>query len=42
MVDFFGYNSNAIRNQKQCKSIANYNVAHSDMISLTDEPLPCL
>ena len=33
MVDFFGYNSNAIRNQKQYKPIANDNVAHSDYLN---------
>ena len=31
----FGYNNNAIRNQKHFKPIANDNVA------LTEEPLPC-
>ena len=40
MADF-GYNSNAIRNQKQPKPIANGNVADSGMIALTDEPFPC-
>ena len=40
MVDF-GYNNNAIRNQKHFKSIANGNVADSRMIALTDESLPC-
>ena len=40
MVDF-GYNNNAIRNQKHFKPIANGNVADSGMIALTDEPLPC-
>ena len=40
MVDF-GYNSNASRNQKHFKPIANGNVADSGMIALTDEPLPC-
>ena len=40
MVDF-GYNKNAIRNQKHFKPIANGNVAGSDMIALTDEPFPC-
>ena len=39
MVDF-GYNNNAIRNQKHFKPIANGNVADSGMIALTDEPLP--
>ena len=36
MVDY-GYNSNAIRNQKLLKPIANGNVADSRMITLTDE-----
>ena len=40
MVDF-GYNNNAIRNQKHFKPIVNGNVAHSSMIALTDESLPC-
>ena len=40
MVDF-GYNNNAIRNQKHFKPIANGNVADSSMIALTDESLPC-
>ena len=40
MVDF-GYNDNAIRNQKYFKPIANDNVTDSGMIALTDEPLPC-
>ena len=40
MVDF-GYNNNAIRNQKHFKPIANSNVGDSGMIALTDEPLPC-
>ena len=40
MVDF-GYNDNAIRNQKHFKPIANDNVTDSGMIALTDEPLPC-
>ena len=40
MVDF-GYNNNAIRNQKHFKPIANGNVADSDMIALNDEPFPC-
>ena len=40
MVDF-GYNSNAIRNQKHLKLIANGNVVESRMIALTDESLPC-
>ena len=39
MADF-GYNKNAIRNQKKFKPIANGNFADSDMIVLTDEPLP--
>ena len=34
MVDF-GYNNNAIRNQKHFKPIANGNVADSGMIALT-------
>ena len=38
MVDS-GYNNNAIRNQKHFKPIANSNVADSDMIAITDEPL---
>ena len=37
----FGYNNNAIRNQKHFKPIANCNDADSGMIALTDEPLPC-
>ena len=37
MVDF-GYNNNAIRNQKNFKPIANGNVADSDMIALTGKP----
>ena len=40
MVDF-GYNNNAIKNQKHFKPIANGNVAYSGMIALTEEPLPC-
>ena len=40
MVDF-GYNNNAIRNQKLFKPIADGNVADSGMIVLTDEPFPC-
>ena len=40
MVDF-GYNNNAIRNQKHFKPITNGNVADSGMIALTDESLPC-
>ena len=39
MADF-GYNNNAIRNQKHFKPIANGNVADSGMTVLTDEPLP--
>ena len=39
MVDF-GYNNNAIRNQKHFKPIANGNVADSGMIA-SDEPFPC-
>ena len=39
MVDFG--NSNAIRNQKHFKLIANGNVVDSRMIDLTDESLPC-
>ena len=40
MVDF-GYNNNAIRNQKRFKPIANGNVADSGMFVVTEEPLPC-
>ena len=40
MVDF-GYNNNAIWNQKHFKPIANDNVTDGGMIVLTDEPLPC-
>ena len=40
MIDF-GYNKNAIRNQKHFKPVANGNVADSGMIALIDEPLPC-
>ena len=40
MVDF-GYNNNAIRNQKHFNPIANNNVADGSMIALTDELLPC-
>ena len=40
MVHFW-YNNNAIRNQKHFKPIAIGNFADSDMIGLTDEPLPC-
>ena len=40
MVDF-GYNNNAIRNQKHFKPIADGNVADSGMIDFTDESLPC-
>ena len=39
MVDF-GYNNNAIRNQKLFKPIANGNVTDSGMIALTEGPLP--
>ena len=39
MADF-NYNNNAIRNQIKFKPIANRNLADSDMIILTDEPLP--
>ena len=37
----FGCNNNAIRNQKKLEPIANGFVADSDIIVLTDEPLPC-
>ena len=37
----FGYDNNAIRNQKHFKPIANGNFADSDMIVLPEEPLPC-
>ena len=37
----FGYNNNAIRNQKKFKPIANCYVADSGIIALTDEPFPC-
>ena len=40
VVDF-EYNNNAVRNEKHFKPIANCNVADSDMIVLTDKPLPC-
>ena len=40
MVDF-GYNNNAIRNQKNFKPISNGNITDTDMIALIDEPLPC-
>ena len=40
MADF-GYNNNAIRNQKIFKPIANGNVADSGMIVSTDDLLPC-
>ena len=40
MVDF-GYNNNAISNQKHFKSISNGNVDDISMITLTGEPLPC-
>ena len=38
MADF-GYNNNAIRNQKNFKPTTNSNVANSGMIALTDEIL---
>ena len=37
----FGYNNNAIRNQKHFKPITNDNFADGGMIALTYEPLPC-
>ena len=37
----FGYNNNAVRNQKKFKPIANCYVADSGIIALTDEPFPC-
>ena len=37
MLDF-GYNNNAIRNQKHFKLIPNGNVTDSGMIAVTDEP----
>ena len=40
MVDF-GYNSNAIRNQKHLKPIANGYVADIGTVALTDKPLLC-
>ena len=40
MVDF-GYNNNAIRNQKHFKPIASSNVADSGMIALTDKQILC-
>ena len=40
MADF-GYNNNAIRNQKHFKPIANGNVADIGMIALTEKPLRC-
>ena len=40
MVDF-GYNNNAIRNQKHFRPIGNGNVADSCMIALTDKQIPC-
>ena len=40
MADF-GYNNNAISNQKNFKPIANGNVVDSGMIVLTGEPLLC-
>ena len=36
MTDF-GHNNNVVRNQKHFKSIANGDVADSDMISLTEQ-----
>ena len=39
MADF-GYNNNAIRDQKHFKPIANGNVADSGMIA-SDVPFPC-
>ena len=39
MVDF-GYNNNAIRNQKHFKTIANGDVVDSRITALTGEPLP--
>ena len=41
MADIWYTVSNAVRNQKYFKPIANGNVADSGIISLTDEPLPC-
>ena len=41
MVDF-GYNNNAIKNQKHFETIANGDVADSGMTALTDKPFPCL
>ena len=40
MVDF-GYNINAIRNQKHLKPITNGNVSDSGLIASTEEPFPC-
>ena len=40
MADF-DYSNNAISNQKHFKQISNGDVAHSGMIALTDELLPC-
>ena len=40
MADF-GYNDNAIRNQKIFRPIVHGNVAETGVISLTEEPLPC-
>ena len=37
----FGYDNNAIRNQKIFKPIAHGNVADYGMVALTDEPVPC-
>ena len=40
MADF-GYNNNAVRNQKKFKPTTNGKVADSGMVALTDKPLPC-
>ena len=40
MVDF-GYNNNAIRNQKHFKPVANGNGADGGMIASSDKPLSC-
>ena len=40
MIDF-GYNNNAIRNQKHFKQIADGKVSDSGIIVLTEEPLSC-
>ena len=40
MADF-GYNNNAIRNQKIFKPIAHGNAADCGKVVLTDEPFPC-